>query len=74
VAQQGFGRNMFDDFDIDDLLFNEHFSDALDAFVAKCPVARSRVGDGYYVAPGLDDIALRGARSCAAGTIDIFAD
>jgi hypothetical protein len=45
---------MFDDFDIDDLLFNEHFSDVLDAFVAKCP--------------------LRGARSYAAGAIDIFAD
>ena len=73
MAQQGFGRNMFDDFDIDDLLFNEHFSDALDAFVAKCPVARSRVGDGYHVEPGLD-IAPRGARSYAASTIDIFAD
>jgi hypothetical protein len=65
---------MFDDFDIDDLLFNEHFSDVLDAFVAKCPVARSRVGDGYYVAPGFEGFALRGARNYAAGAIDIFAD
>jgi hypothetical protein len=65
---------MFDDFDIDDLLFNEHFSDVLDAFVAKCPVARSRVGNRYYVAPGLEDLALRGACSYAAGAIDIFAD
>jgi hypothetical protein len=37
---------MFDDFDIDDLPVNEHFSHVL----------------------------LRGARSCPAGAIDIFAD
>jgi hypothetical protein len=36
---------MFDDFDIDDLLFNEHFSDVWDAFVAKCPLRGAHAVD-----------------------------
>jgi hypothetical protein len=64
---------MFDDFDIDHLLFSEHFSHVLDAVVAKCPVALSRVGDGDFVAPGPEDLSLRGAPSCPKGT-NIFAD
>ena len=41
---------MFDDFDIDDLLFNEHFSDVWDAFVAKCPMgARSYAAGGVGI-------------------------
>ena len=64
---------MFDDFDIDHLLFSEHFSHVLDAVVAKCPEARSSVGDGHFVEPGLEDLSLRGARSCPKGA-NIFAD
>jgi hypothetical protein len=41
-----FGRDMFEDFDIDDPGFNENFTEVLDEFVAKCPVAHSKVGEG----------------------------
>lgn len=51
---------MFNDFDIDDPNFNEHFTDVLDAFVAKCPVARSNVGDGYYVINRYEDVRRAG--------------
>ncbi|MDV2477587.1 cytochrome P450 [Rhodococcus zopfii] len=44
-----FGRDMFNDFDIDDPKFNEHFFDILDEMVAKCPVVRSNVGNGYWM-------------------------
>ena len=44
-----FGRDIFNDFDIDDPVFNDHFFDILDALVAGCPVARSNVGDGYWM-------------------------
>ncbi|MGW5105913.1 cytochrome P450 [Nocardia sp. NPDC004123] len=56
MTQQQFGRDMFNDFDIDDPRFNEHFTDVLDAFVAKCPVAHSNVGDGYYVINRYEDV------------------
>jgi cytochrome P450 len=49
VTQQEFGRDIFEDFDVDDPIFNDRFNDVLNAFVAKCPVARSNVGEGYYV-------------------------
>jgi cytochrome P450 len=44
-----FGRDMFNDFDIDDPKWNEHFFDLLDAMLAKCPVVRSEVGTGYWL-------------------------
>ncbi|MET8431115.1 cytochrome P450 [Nocardia sp. NPDC004860] len=60
MTQQQFGRDMFNDFDIDDPKFNEHFTDVLDAFVAKCPVARSNVGEGYYVINRYEDVRRAG--------------
>jgi cytochrome P450 len=58
--EQQFGRDMFGDFDIDDPAFNEHFTDVLDAMVARCPVARSTVGDGYHVINRYEDVRAAG--------------
>lgn len=44
-----YGRDIYNDFDIDDPVVNEKFHDILDDLVEKCPVARSNVGEGYYV-------------------------
>jgi cytochrome P450 len=55
-----FGRDMFDDFDIDDPAFNEHFTDVLDEMVARCPVAHSTVGDGYWVINRFQDVRSAG--------------
>lgn len=60
MTEQQFGRDMFADFDIDDPRFNEHFTDVLDAFVSKCPVARSNVGAGYYVINRYEDVRRAG--------------
>ncbi len=60
MTEQQFGRDMFADFDIDDPRFNEHFTDVLDEFVAKCPVARSNVGKGYYVLNRFEDVRKAG--------------
>lgn len=51
-----FGRDMFNDFDIDDPKFNEHFFDILDEMVAKCPVVRSNVGAGYWMVTRQQDV------------------
>ena len=57
---RAFGRDMFEDFDIDDPAFNDHFTDVLDAFVAKCPVAHSKVGEGYAVINRYADVRAVG--------------
>ena len=44
-----FGRDIYHDFDIDDPAFNEHFHEIVDSLVAKCPVVRSNVGEGYWM-------------------------
>ena len=44
-----YGRDIYNDFDIDDPTFNENFYEILDDLVDKCPVARSNVGTGYWV-------------------------
>ena len=44
-----FGRDIYRDFDIDDPTLNEHFHEAIDFMVQKCPVAHSQVGTGYTV-------------------------
>jgi cytochrome P450 len=51
-----FGRDIFNDFDIDDPKFNEHFFDALDEMVAHCPVVRSNVGEGYWMVTRQADV------------------
>lgn len=51
-----FGRDIFNDFDIDDLRFNEHFFEILDEMVARCPVVRSNVGEGYWMVTRQADV------------------
>jgi cytochrome P450 len=51
-----YGRDMFNDFDIDDPKFNEHFFDILDDMVARCPVVRSNVGAGYWMVTRQADV------------------
>jgi cytochrome P450 len=51
-----FGRDMFNDFDIDDPIFNNHFFEILDDMVEHCPVVRSNVGKGYYMVTRQADV------------------
>jgi cytochrome P450 len=51
-----YGRDIFRDFDLDDPAFNTHFFGVLDDLVAGCPVARSNVGDGYWLVTRQEDI------------------
>ena len=51
-----YGRDMFNDLDLDDPRFNEHFFDILDDLVAHCPVARSNVGKGYWLVTRQPDV------------------
>jgi cytochrome P450 len=51
-----FERDMFNDFDINDHEFNDRFYDVLDSFIGECPVAKSKVGDGYYVLNRFRDV------------------
>jgi len=53
-----FGRDMFNDFDIDDPRFNEHFFDILDDMVEHCPVVRSNVGQGYWMVTRQADVLI----------------
>ncbi|WP_181779186.1 cytochrome P450 [Pseudonocardia pini] len=55
-----FGRDMFNDFDIDDPKFNDNFYDVLDDMVARCPVAHSTVGTGYHLINNYEDVRKAG--------------
>ena len=44
-----YGRDIYNDFDLDDPVFNQKHFEILDDLVAKCPVAHSKVGNGYYL-------------------------
>src|ERR1700749_3330368 len=60
AIKERFGRDMFNDFDLDDPKFNEHFFDVLDEMVDKCPVVRSNVGDGYWMVTRQADVRKMG--------------
>jgi cytochrome P450 len=51
-----FGRDVFNDFDIDDPGFNENFFEILDEMVEHCPVVRSNVGEGYWMVTRQADV------------------
>jgi len=51
-----FGRDLVNDFDLDDPVFNEKFDETLDYLVRKCPVVHSPVGRGYYLINTQDDV------------------
>ena len=44
-----YGRDIYNDFDLDDPAFNDKHVQIIDDLVEKCPVAHSKVGAGYYV-------------------------
>ena len=54
------GRDHFTDFDMDSPEFNDHYDQVAEDLTAKCPVAHSNVGTGYYVLSRLDDIRKAG--------------
>ena len=51
-----FGRDLVNDFDLDDPKFNDNFDETLDYLVRKCPVIHSQVGRGYYLINTQDDV------------------
>lgn len=51
-----FGRDLVNDFDLDDPVFNEKFDETLNFMVRKCPVVHSKVGRGYYLINTQDDV------------------
>lgn len=51
-----FGRDLVNDFDLDDPRFNEQFDETLNYMVRKCPVVHSQVGRGYYLINTQDDV------------------
>lgn len=51
-----FGRDILNDFDLDDPRFNEQFDETLNFLVRKCPVVRSQVGTGYFLVNTQDDV------------------
>ena len=44
-----YGRDIYNDFDLDAPVFNEKHVEIIDDLVEKCPVAHSKVGEGYYL-------------------------
>lgn len=53
-------RDMYADFDIEDPSLSERFEEVMGDLVAHCPVAHSKIGDGYAVINKYEDV-----RSCA---------
>jgi len=51
-----FGRDLIEDFDLDDPAFNKNFDETLNYMVRKCPVVHSQVGRGYYLINTQDDV------------------
>jgi cytochrome P450 len=51
-----FGRDIFRDFNFDDATFNQHFLETLDTQLRHCPVARSKVGTGYWWVTRNEDV------------------
>lgn len=56
MAVKKFQRDWKNDFDMDDPDFGDLFDDISDELVADCPVARSGIGDGYWVISRYADI------------------
>jgi cytochrome P450 len=53
---QRIGRDFATDYDIDDPRLAEHWDEIVDDLQARCPVARSEVGEGYWVVNRYDDV------------------
>ncbi len=51
-----FGRDIFNDFDYNDPMFNTKFNETLEAHLEHCPVAHSKVGTGYWWVSRNEDV------------------
>lgn len=51
-----FGRDLVNDFDLDDPRFSDRFDETVDFMARKCPVVHSTVGKGYYLLNTQDDV------------------
>lgn len=51
-----FGRDIFNDFDFNDPVFNDRFGEILEEHLAHCPVAWSNDGTGYWWVSRHDDV------------------
>lgn len=60
MSTKPFNRDIESDFDIEDPEFNERFYEVLDEFVAKFPVAQSKVGDGYKLINSFNGVKKAG--------------
>jgi cytochrome P450 len=49
-------RDWHSEFDLNDPAFGDHFNEVCDELVQHCPVARSQVGEGYWVVSGHEDV------------------
>ncbi|MCX2931821.1 cytochrome P450 [Mycobacterium sp. CVI_P3] len=56
MAEQEFGRDHHNDFDMDSPEFNDNYYDVLNDLVTSCPVAHSKVGKGYHTITGYEDV------------------
>jgi cytochrome P450 len=56
MAEDEYGRDHHNDFDMDSPEFNQHYYDVLNDLVTTCPVAHSKVGKGYYTLTGYEDV------------------
>ena len=57
MSTERFGRDFHNNFDMLSPEFNTHYEDVLDDLIDTCPVARSEVGDGYWVVTRYNDVA-----------------
>src|ERR1700761_784529 len=58
--EEKFGRDFAVDYDIDDPRLAANWSAVIEDLHSRCPVARSNVGEGYWVINGYDDIRAAG--------------
>lgn len=56
ALEERFGRDLVNDFDLDDPVLNDRFDEVLNFMVRKCPVVHSKVGRGYYLINTQDDV------------------
>ncbi|MFT4561151.1 MAG: cytochrome P450 [Gammaproteobacteria bacterium] len=56
MKEPTFSRDWHADFDLNDPSFGDQFNEICDDLVEHCPVARSQVGEGYWVVNGHEDV------------------
>ena len=57
MNSEPFERDWHRDFDLNDATFGDDFEQVCDELVAQCPVARSDVGEGYWIVSRYADVS-----------------